>query len=400
MFKNIVFLLLGLVSILSTSLAQGETAISIKEAVVIALENDPSLRANELRRFQNEKLSTGSITRPASQISISGDEFNFDGISGVQSLNFQQNFNHPRLSKSYNEFYEQKASKSQQELVLNRKEIVHHVQATYYRLVFAKQFVKLTEDLQLVYEDFYAIANSAFESGETNKLPVVSATTLDKKAKLLLNHARHEVEEAKEILNIWLGGDKRYDSIDENIGIYGLPKINIENDNPHLSIYQIEKTIALKNIDIQKSMLLPQFIGGLRLQAVNGDLLYFGYQAGLNVPLFRKANRTKIEAAKVSVDIQEELMNGKKKSMMLEVSRITNHIEHLIAKVEYFDVELLPAAKVEMNLLKEAYQAGESNYMQYMLSLENYKNFQMERLELLEDYFMSLAELNYWTEIN
>ena len=400
MYKYIILIWSLLMTVHSICSAQEETIISIQEAIAIALENDPSLRANALMRFQNEKLSKGTLVKPPTQISISGDEFNFESNNGIQSLNFQQNFNHPKLAKSYNEFYEVKASKVEQLSVINKKEIVQHVQAAYYRLVFAKQYVKLTQDLQSVYQDFYSMANAAFESGETNKLPVVSANTLEKKGGLLMNHAIHEVEEAKEILSIWLGGNKMYNSIEEDLNVYGIPSISIEDDNPHLNIFQIEKAMALKNIEIQESKMLPQFVTGLRLQSVNGDLLFFGYQAGLNIPLFRKANNNRIEAAKVDIEIQEERLNGKRKTMLLEVSRISNHIEHLVSKINYFDAELLPAAEEEKNLLKEAYQAGETSYLQYMMALESYKNFQLERLELLKDYFMSLTDLNYWTTIN
>ena len=400
MFKNIVLLLGVILAVQNFGTAQNEISISLEQAIQIAQENDPSLRVNGLQRFQNEKLSQGSVPRPASQITFSGDEMNFDGNAGVQSLNFQQNFNHPKVSSGYRDFYKNKISKSEQLLVLNKKEIARHVQSAYYRLVFAKQFVLLSKELQIVYEDFYQLANDAFKAGETNKLPVVSASTLDKKATLLVNHAAHEVEEAKEILNIWLGGSERYDSEDIDLSVEEMALMNIDRDNPHLSIYEIEKAIALKSIDIQKSKLLPQLVTGLSLQSVNGDLLFFGYQAGLNIPLFRKGYNTKIDAAKIDIEIQDEMMNGKRKSMMLEVSRITNHIEHLVSKIEYFDSELLPTAEEEMNLLKEAYNAGEIKYLEFMMSLENYKNFQLERLELMEDYFMSRAELNYWTEIN
>ena len=95
------FLMAGAVS----STAQEYKSITIDEAIEIALKIDPSILLADLKIAQKEKFSqTGTLHQPT-QISFSGEEFNFGGVSGIQSLNIQQSFNLPKVSTASKEYF-------------------------------------------------------------------------------------------------------------------------------------------------------------------------------------------------------------------------------------------------------------------------------------------------------
>jgi hypothetical protein len=60
---------------------------------------------------------------------------------------------------------------------------------------------------------------------------------------------------------------------------------------------------------------------------------------------------------------------------------------------------LLPLISEQLSLLKDAYQAGEGSYIEYMMSIENYNDLQLEKLNLIEDFYKNHIELKYWTEV-
>ncbi len=381
------------------SSAQQYIPITIDNAIEIALQQDPSMLLADLKVSQNDNLSVAGVPNQPTQIFISGEEFNFEGISGVQSLNIQQTFNMPQVSKSYKDYYKAQMVKSSQLKELTRIDIIRSVELAYYRLVITKKELALSKETEDIYNAFYERSKEAFESGESNKSPLLSANTLLKKARLNIDHASHESEIALELFNMWLGNEGKYDAvIMEDSNLENNP-LNNATLNPHLRIYLYEREIIQQNIEVQKSKLLPQLNTGLKLQSVNGNLLFFGYQIGVNVPLFRGAYKRQVEAAKVGLDIVDAEREIKEREISRRALKLNGHLNHLVEKIEFYDTELLPSVNEQVALMEEAYQQGEGSYVEYMMSLESRNNLKTERLKMVEEFFINSAELKYWTEV-
>lgn len=380
--------------------AQQYKSISVEQAIDIATEQDPALILADLRVSQSEELSSGGVPTQAAQIFFSGDEFNFDGISGIQSLNIQQSFNLPKVSRTHQDYNKAKANRYEHQKLLTKKDIIRNVESAYYTLAIAKLELTLRQEVQTAYSEFLARSKEAYVGGESNKVALLTANNLLKKANLNIVHANHEIEVAREVFNIWLGNTGNYDV--ESISNEDVENWNQEDTqlNPHLGIYQYDKELVERKIEMQKSKLLPQINTGLRLQSLNGDLLYFGYQLGVNIPILRGGYNKQIEATRIGIDILESERIVKEREINIKTTKLRGHLDHVKEKINAYDTDLLPSIKEQFKLLKEAYQAGEGSYIEYMMSLENYNDLQIEKINLFEDLHKTLIELKYWTEVN
>lgn len=377
--------------------AQIYISITVDEAVELALEQDPSMLLADLKVIHKEKLSQTGVANQPTQISFSGEEFNFEGSYGVQSLNVQQTFNLPQVAKASKAYFRAQMESAMHLKTLTRKELIRNVEVSYYRLEVAKREEIISRDTENLYRELYNRSKIAFESGEENKAPMLSTQLHLKKASLEINHALHEIEVARELLNLWLGAKDKYDIVSVTYPETLNELASITDENPYLSIYEYEKDVINKKIEMQKSLLLPQLNSGLRLQSVNGDLLFFGYQVGINIPLFRGAANRRIEATKVELDIVDASRNIKQRELERTTLRLKNHIRHLLEKIEYYDIELLPSVNEQVNQMKESYQQGEGTYLEYMISLKSYNELRSEKLKLIQDFYLSSTELKYWT---
>jgi len=390
------FLMAGAVS----STAQEYKSISIDEAIEIALIVDPSILLADLKIAQKEKFSqTGTLHQPT-QISFSGEEFNFGGVSGIQSLNIQQSFNLPKVSTASKEYFLAQMETASNQKVLSKKELIKNVELAYYTLVIAKREAEISKDIEIVYRNSYDRSSLEFQGGESKKSPMLSTYPLLKKAEINLDHANHEVEVSREIFNLWIGKQNEYDVTDgEKIQL----KSEINNSsiiNPHLDVYDYEKEEIIKSIEIQKSNLLPQLNAAARLQSLNGDLLYFGYQLGISIPIDRRAYKRKIEASKMSIELVDIEKNIKEKEIERRTLRLRNHLSHLRSKIQFYDSELIPSITEQVSFTKDAYQLGEGSYLEYLMSLEKFNEMRLEKLQLIKDFYFSSIELKYWTEVN
>jgi cobalt-zinc-cadmium resistance protein CzcA len=383
-----------------SSTAQEYKSISIDEAIEIALIVDPSILLADLKIAQKEKFSqTGTLHQPT-QISFSGEEFNFGGVSGIQSLNIQQSFNLPKVSTASKEYFLAQMETASNQKVLSKKELIKNVELAYYTLVIAKREAEISKDIEIVYRNSYDRSSLEFQGGESNKSPMLSTYPLLKKAEINLDHANHEVEVSREIFNLWIGKQNEYDVTDgEKIQL----KSEINNSsiiNPHLDVYDYEKEEIIKSIEIQKSNLLPQLNAAARLQSLNGDLLYFGYQLGISIPIDRRAYKRKIEASKMSIELVDIEKNIKEKEIERRTLRLRNHLSHLRSKIQFYDSELIPSITEQVSFTKDAYQLGEGSYLEYLMSLEKFNEMRLEKLQLIKDFYFSSIELKYWTEVN
>ncbi len=284
--------------------------------------------------------------------------------------------------------------------VLSKKELIKNVEIAYYTLVIAKREAEISKDIEIVYRNSYDRSSLEFQGGESNKSPMLSTYPLLKKAEINLDHANHEVEVSREIFNLWIGKQNEYDVTDgEKIQL----KSEINNSsiiNPHLDVYDYEKEEIIKSIEIQKSNLLPQLNAAARLQSLNGNLLYFGYQLGISIPIDRRAYKRKIEASKMSIELVDIEKNIKEKEIERRTLRLRNHLSHLRSKIQFYDSELIPSITEQVSFTKDAYQLGEGSYLEYLMSLEKLNEMRLEKLQLIKDFYFSSIELKYWTEVN
>ena len=397
---KIVMLYSFLMAIATSSTAQQYKSISIDEAIQIALKVDPSMLLADLRIAQKEKFSQMGTFHQPTQISFSGEEFNFEGISGIQSLNIQQSFNLPKVSKASKEYFSAQMETASNQKVLSKIELIKNVEIAYYTLIIAKREAEISKDIEILYRNFYDRSSLEYQSGESNKSPMLSANTLLKKAEINLDHASHEVEVSREIFNLWLGHKNEYDATDVE-----KPQLQSEISNssistPHLDVYQYEKEEIIKSIEIQKSSLLPQLNAAFRLQSINRDILFFGYQLGVNIPIDKRAHKRKIEASTMSIELVDIEKNIKEKEIERRTLRLRNHLQHLLSKIEFYDSELIPSINEQVSFTKDAYQLGEGSYLEYLMSLEKFNELKLEKLQLIKDFFFSAIELKYWTEVN
>lgn len=381
-------------------IAQEYSTITIEKAIEIATKQDPTLILAELKVLQSDKQSeVGLATQPA-QISFSGEEFNFEGVSGIQSLNIQQTFNLPGVSDKYKAYNRSKSNKYKALGRLTEKEVIRNVESVYYKLAMAKQELIARQNARAIYTNFLERSRETYQAGESNKIAMTTAENMLKKANLNIDHTNHEIDVARSLFNVWLGNTGLYDVK----VLTDFEKLNYEIESEeygaHLDIYDLEKEVVERKVEIQKSNLLPQLNTGLRLQSLNGDVLYFGYQVGVNIPIARGSYKKQVEATKVGIEIVAAEKAVKQRALEYKTIKLKGHLEHLGEKLEVYTKDLLPSIQEQIDLLKEAYQAGEGNYIEYMMTIESYDNLQIEKVELLEDYYQTMVELKYWTTIN
>jgi cobalt-zinc-cadmium resistance protein CzcA len=371
-------------------------AITLDEAISIARNNYAGLERDRLTVEKYNKLATTGLPAQPTQLYVSGEEFGSNGQSGVHSLNVFQNFYLPKASKAQRAYYQKGAVLAEQQLQLTDWELKRQVELAFYQLQYANEAMVLVAENASLYNDFLTVTTAQLETGETGRLPQMAARTHLGQAQLEQEHAKEAYQIALSLFNQWLQSDSLY----EAAGSLPLPtdllQDTLQANNPHLQIIQAQKELAATNIETQKAQLLPQINSGFKLQNAFGNFPLFGYQIGVNVPLFKKAYQGRIEAAEIEVKVQEAALKTEQQKLQRTISELQYRIEHQGHILEYLQEDLTPLVNEQSAVNLQAYREGEIGYLEYLDSLEQVVKVKQQYLEALYTFQVLKVELEYW----
>ncbi len=391
-----VMLLLGIMVIVTTSSSGQNNYISLQEAVEIARKNYVGLEKDRLSIAQRNKMAQASLPLLPAQLSVSGEEFDFNKQSGVHSLNIQQNFYLPKAKRIQQAYYQSEATLAEKQYALTDQQLKREVEQAYYQLMHAKQEQELVAESIALYEDFLSVTTAQLEAGETGKIPQLSARSRLGQAKLEQEHALEQYQIALTLFNQWLQSDSTYDVRGELPLDATLPSDSIQQANPHLQVIYAQRELALAKVETAKAQLIPQINSGLRLQTASGVFPLFGYQLGLNIPLFKKSYNNRIEAAKIGVKVEEAALQMEQQQMERIISKLRYRLDHQLHILEYLRQDLSPIVNEQKEVNIRAYREGEIGYLEYLDGLEQVIKVRQQYLTALYQFNALAVELDYW----
>jgi len=391
-------ILLFMLCITSSWLSAQTQFISLDKAIQIAKQNYAGLDRDRLRISQYEQLAKSGVLKSPTQISYIAEELDPNGASGVHSIDIQQNFYLPKVSQAQREYYKKGAQLAEKQFRLTDKELEWQIKKAFYQLLYAKEARDVFEENVSIFQEFLNVATKHFNSGETGKLPQLSAKSSLGQAQLAEEHSLEKYQIAHSIFNQWLGSDSLYNIVGKlSKNELGLITTDISNI-PHLQVYQAQTEMAASKIDLEKAKLLPQINSGIRLQTASGNFPLFGYQMGLKIPLFNKAYKDRIEAAKLEVKIQEANYKTEEQNLKRIISDLGFRLKHQIHVLKYLEEDLRPVVMEQNEANLKAYREGEINYLEYLNSLEQIVLVKQQYLEALYEFNALQIEMNHWIQ--
>ena len=326
---------------------------------------------------------------------ISGEEFDFDGQAGVHSLGILQRFNLPKVNRIQQEIYKSQAVLSQKQLDLTKHELSYQISLSYIDLIFQKQKYALAQSLIDAYQELSTMSEEKFRVGEIGKLSVITAQEQVKIATWKKELWEQDQQLALIKFNSWLQSDTDFDT---DINALPPPSDIQKQDitkHPLVQYYQQTQQVANAKVGATKSQSLPQLQTGLQLQTVNGKFLFYGYQLGVNVQLFKKSQNTKIEAAELQVQISQAQSEALAQHLTIKGHQLRAELQNQLESLRYLEEEILPSIKERQGFAMASFREGQASYLEYIQSTEQYFKYQLAFVETLKEFHLSQMELKY-----
>ena len=394
--KNANTILVLIALVFSTVGNAQENSGDLQELIALAIENNAGLKAANLGMEQSEVLIGNAFDFDKTRLYYSYDQNNLSvGNLPLNVLGVQQDFLFPTVY-----FAKKKVSKANYALSLSSYEIrekalKREVTSAYYQYLYAKAKETIYQRLDSLYQNFAHMAKRRFELGETNYLEKITASSKQRQLKITLEQAQQDAAIA---YNELMAITQKPNGI--KITIVPVQKIALRSVN---IAGTAEMTYSKNTIDLaiaKRQQETQYLLPGISLNyfrgtnsAIEGSLN--GYQAGLKIPLLFGGNTARIRASKIAEEIAVEQSKEFEFRLNAHYIELKAQYEKYAKALDYYEAE---GSELSEELLKTAslsFRNGEIDFFQYIQSIENANDIQLERLDNLNRYNQTVIQLNY-----
>lgn len=388
--------------------SQGQTIITIDQAKSIIHSSNLKLKGDALQIAHTKaSVKTASVLSPTQ---FNGEFGQFNSAFFDIGIGVNQSFSLPKVYSSKLNINQQNVKISEANYVLSEKELMQQVDKIFQEFAFLTAKERLLTYQDSLFQIFVQKNTLRWNKGESDILAKASS----EQQKASISKQLDWVRSLKQTLIVefnWLLADgQSYVPAKIPFEIMNLPltyHAMVNTQHPSLLIAENEIKAAGLNTILAKSAKLPVFSLGYKNVSFRGlgpDNVYYNsadrfssFQLGVGVPIFSKSINASIQSAKVLEDLYVTKYSLKKSELETQIRQKTILRQELISKYEIFQKESLPNAKLIKQVSSTQFEAGEINYLDYVLLNNQAIGIEMELLDLVFAANVLTIELQHLT---
>jgi cobalt-zinc-cadmium resistance protein CzcA len=389
-------LLIVLVGFSMFSIAQSKE-LSLDQAIALTLKNNKQLQSaqNQIEIAKRSESMAFAIEKTdiyynldQNNIAPNNLPLNVWGVGQAIKL--------PSFYVSQKKVLKEQTALAQDNYNINVTVLKKEITKAYYTVDHWKQMVKNYDYLDSIYQNFLTAATKKYEVGESNNLELLLATAKQKEIRVRLNQSNLNYEKSILQLNKWIQSDTNYTILSNELETVALLPLDTTN-NASLNYLNQTITVSEQQLKLNKQGMLPD----LNLTVFQGSNQgaspnrYYGFQAGIAVPLFFGADKAKIQAGQTEVLMKQNdymnhltLLAANYQSLLLELAGYREGLDYY----QNFGDELF---KQTIENANKFYSAGEIDYLQFIALLEHANNIKLNYIQNHFFFNLTAIEANY-----
>lgn len=384
--------------------------ITLQSALNTALQNNLQLKSANLSVQQQITLQGTAFDVPRTEFTLQQSPTEIGDMDN--SIGVVQPFSLPLVYRHQSKLLHRQTDLAKAEKNLTVFEITRQVRLAYinFQLVFER--LRLLSGLDSIYSKFKERAELRQQAGETSNLEKYAAQNKYYQIQLQIKESKIDLRTAEITLQNLLKIREPLEPVDT-----ALTKIPLEanfdttlSNHPQMQLIQQQVNVSDAEYQLEKSKRLPDFNVGyyhqfilpgfnpanIKREYIHGTRIA-GFQIGTSVPLFSKAQRARINAAKLNTQLV--LAQAQAAKAGLQTQYLTQYNEYLKQKeaLEYYEQIGLGQSNEIIRISQISYKLGEIGYVEYIQNLTTAFDTKLAYIEALNTYNKAIIELNYVT---
>ncbi len=380
-------------------------AISLKDALEMAHARNHLLKSETLKAKYREDLMASAVQLPA--LSVNTEFGKVNSAYGDKRIGISQGFQFPTLYQRQKDLFTKDWEKALMEVNVEKNRLNARVKTFYFNLGAAQERLTLLKEADSLYQAFLAKSELRLAAGSSSILEKSAAQAQLVQIKVQLQAAEQEYQRLLYGFQLLLNSPDLLVPIGTDI----MPwqdrylNANVVESHPMLQVSRLDQERARIQIAIEKAKLLPEINLGYTRGTFKGEgpdgLLYSSKdwfqsgQVGISIPVFAGGQRARIRAAKTAemeADNAYAYQLASMKSAYLTLAKNT--------KLQWDNLQSLkPLTWANAKTIEETanaqFQAGEINYLEYILLVNQAIQLKEQWIENKKSYAENIIQLDY-----
>lgn len=409
---SIAIILLLLLGSLTSAEAQSGGIISLSQALEQAGSRNAQIQLGTIGVAQQQALRRTAYDAGRLSGTVLFGQYNSRRFD--HNLTVSQTIPNPTLMRRLADLNDRAVANRQAAVAVTQNDVRYQVKAAYYDLGYLHQRRQLYRQQDTVLAEFVQAANLRFKTGETGSLEKATAESQRADQQVRLAQLEAELTAARTRLKTLLYSPNTVDA-----GAEPLPKLHLPynpdsllltqpGQNPQVRLLQSQIRVAEQSRLVEQTRSRPDFLVGLTSQTlignqlIDGQEIYFGPgyrftagQLGVTFPLFGKAQKARVEAARVGEQLaQTELQAGQFGLNQQLQQAVGQYVQYRNALTYYEQNGLAQAQLIQTNA-RRAFRGGDIGYVEFSLAIQQALTIRSSYLDLLNQYNQSVLYITY-----
>lgn len=381
--------------------AQNTKTVTLENAISTAKTNHPSMKIAAMELEKQKALKRTAYDLGLTSVATGKEEISSQAL-GIQNIvSIGQNdidiLGIPAKIKLNNEQTE--LAKTQ--IKLTEKTLERDVSLAWYNALIYKKQSLLYLQLDSVYQNFVNAAQLRFKTQQSSKVEYLSATAKYQELTVNVKQADNRYKIALQALNQYL-------LFSDDIEI-AIPKNDWSDDDglvqkddslsniALLNYYKQQVKVSDANSKAEKANSLPKFNVNYKQQRVDAKAGYYGWEAGISVPLLFFSQSGKNKAARINYQIAEKEYELKQLEVNTTFRELKSRYNTSIEVLNYYKNEALPLSEEQINAAQLGYKLGSLDYIQFIQNVESALKTRIEYLARLSEFYEIKEQIKFIT---
>jgi cobalt-zinc-cadmium resistance protein CzcA len=375
--------------------------MTLNEAIETALKNNLNIQASKLEEAYYEALKPSGLDIEKTNVGFEFGKIN--SFANDSRLSLSQKLQFPTVYKNQRQINETNLRISRFTTRSRQVELKAQVKHVFYDLLIIEQKRSLLFTADSIYNNFLKKTEQRFRAGD---IDILEKSTAENQRVQIANQFSQLQTDHIILLNRF----KRLLNTDVAVVPYAdtalyhlqvLPDTGRVEQSAAVAIQKQEVQLSQEQHQLEKSKLLPSFnfafnntsiIGWQKIS--NAEEKFFSSNqrfssvgAGIEVPLFSRAQRARIKASNVLVTQRERELEAVRKELNLELENAIQVYLRNTQLLHTYQATMLPNAA---NIIKTAGNRladGEAGYLDWVILIN-------QALQIRSEYFNVMQQLN------
>jgi len=377
-----------------TAFAQNKNP-ELDSLVAKAIHSNKGIKAGQLQVDKMKSNINTAYKFEKTNIYYSYDQNNLTNTDKPLPVwGIQQRFSFPTVYGAQKKVNKAEYEKEMAYFEIQKNRLTLEVSKAYHQIVFLQNQEKLYHYLDSLYQNFSKASERRFQLGETNYLEKITAQSKYRKISTTLSQIANEKKANYELLQSLLQTDQTIAITDDVVAPILITESNAAQ-NVYNNYFQRITDINTSNIHLQKQNWFPDLHVNYFQGKVPGLSPLHGIQLGVSVPILFTEQKAKIKVA----ELESQSWEQQKENEQFRIQKFITQKQSELAKyqqaMDYYNQYGKKLSDEILRVGTMSYKNGEIDFFQYILSLENATDIQVEYLANVLQYNKTQLDLQY-----